>query len=150
LDKILVQDYVDGTFNVLRLRRFEASLLRATAYKGLGETLTPLVGRSRAETLAEGWVAKKSDIVEDVNKILTSAGLSMDTILAQTFSLKLNDIERIEHLIALGETRRNAALREIDRRRQTLAHKLRHAAQQLENDQIRLIESTSIDGTNMK
>jgi len=61
------------------------------------ETLAPLAGRLRAETLTEGWAARKSDVVEEVNKILTSAGLSMDTIMAQTFSLKLNDIERIEH-----------------------------------------------------
>ena len=122
----------------------------ANAYKGLTETLSPLVGRSQAETLAEGWAARTSDVVEEVNKILTSAGLTTDSILAQTFSLKVNDIERLEHMMALAEARRNATLREIDRHRQTLGQKLRRAAQQLEDGQFRVIEhTTSIDGGNV-
>lgn len=93
-----VRDIVDLTIDVLRLRRLKADLMKANAYKGLSETLTPLVGRSEADTLAKGWAARKPDVVEKVNKTLMSAGLSTDTILAQTFSLKLNDMEHIEHL----------------------------------------------------
>jgi len=150
IERILERDHVDHTSDVFRYRRFKANFMSATAYKGLAEALTPLVGGSQAETLAEGWAAKRSDVVEEVNKMLTSAGLSMDTIRAQTFSLNLNAIERIDHLIALAETRRNAALREIDRHRQTLAQKLRWAAQPLEDDQFRLIESKPIDQENVK
>jgi hypothetical protein len=69
---------------------------------------------------------------------------------AQTFSLKLNDIERMQHMMALAEARRNATLHEIDRHRQTLGRKLRRAAQQLEDGQFRVIEhTTSIDGGNV-
>jgi len=143
LENIWVRDVVDLTIGVLRLRRLKASLMKANEYKGLSETLAPLVGRSQAETLAEGWAARKSDVVEEVNKTLTSAGLTTDNILAQTFSLKVNDIERIEHMMALAEARRNATLREIDRHRQTLGQKLRRAAQQLEDGQFRVIEHTT-------
>jgi hypothetical protein len=151
-EDIWVRDVVDLTIEVLRLRRLKVNLMMTNAYKGLTETLSPLVGRMQAETLAEGWAARKSDVVDEVNKTLTSAGLSTDSILAQTFSLKLNDIERIEHMTALEEARRNATLREIDRHRQTLGQKLRRAAQQLEDGQFRVIESTpaSIDGTNVE
>ena len=149
-EDIWVRDVVDLTLAVFRLRRLTANLLKANEYKGLSETLAPLVGRSQAETLAEGWAARKPEVVEEVNKTLTSAGLTPDTILAQTFSLKLNDIERIEHMIALAEARRNATLHEIDRHRQTLGQKLRRAAQQLEDGQFRVIEhTTSIDGGNV-
>jgi hypothetical protein len=145
-EDIWVRDVVDLTLEVFRLRRLTANLMKATAYKGLSETLAPLVGRSQAESLAEGWAARKSDVVEEVNKTLTSAGLTTDSILAQTFSLKVNDLERIEHMMALAEARRNATLREIDRHRQTLGQKLRRAAQQLEDGQLRVIEhTTSID-----
>jgi len=151
-EDIWVRDFVELTFEVLRLRRLTANLIKANAHKGLSETLAPLVGWSQAETLAEGWAARKPDVVEEVNKTLTSAGLTTDNILAQTFSLKVNDIERIEHMIALAEARRNDTLREIDRHRQTLGQKLRRAAQQLEDGQFRVIESTpaSIDGTNVE
>ena len=141
---------MDLTLEVFRLRRLTANLIKANEYQGLRETLAPLVGRSQAETLAEGWAARKSDVIEEVNKTLTSAGLTNDTILAQTFSLKVNDIERIQNMIALAEARRNAILREIDRHRQTLGQKLRRAAQQIEDGEFRVIEhATSIDGTNV-
>jgi hypothetical protein len=140
LENIWVRDVVDLTIEVLRLRRLKVNLIMANAYKGLTEMLSPLVGHSQAETLAEGWAARKSDVVEEVNKILTSAGLTTDSILAQTFSLKVNDIECIEHMMALAEARRNGTLREIDRHRQTLGQKLRRAAQQLEDGQFRVIE----------
>ena len=141
---------MDLTLEVFRLRRLTANLIKANEYQGLRETLAPLVGRSQAETLAEGWAARKSDVIEEVNKTLTSAGLTNDSILAQTFSLKVNDIERIQNMIALAEARRNATLREIDRHRQTLGQKLRRAAQQIEDGEFRVIEhATSIDGTNV-
>jgi hypothetical protein len=149
IEEIWVRDILDLTIEVLRLRRLIANLMRANAYKGLSETLAPLVGRPQAETLGEGWAARKSDVVEEVNKTLKAAGLSMDNILAQTFALKVNEIERIEHMMALAEARRNAALHEIDRHRQTLGQKLRRAAQQLDEGQFRVIEhATSIDRTN--
>jgi len=148
-EDIWTRDIVDLTLEVFRLRRLTANLMKANAYKGLSETLAPLVGRSQAETLAEGWAARKSDVIEEVNKTLTSAGLTNDNIMAQTLSLKLNDIERLQHMIALAEARRNATLHEIDRHRQTLGQKLRRAAQQLEDGQFRVIEhTTSIDGGN--
>ena len=133
---------VDLTIEVLRLSSFEANLITVNAYKDFNETLAPLVGHSRAEILAEGWAAHKPEIVEEVNKALTSAGLSTDSILAQTLSHKLSDVERIKHMTALAETRRNATLREIDRHRQTLSEKLRRAPQKLEDSLFRLIEST--------
>jgi hypothetical protein len=149
-EDIWVRDVVDLTIEVLRLRRLKVNLMMTNAYKGLTETLSPLVGRMQAETLAEGWAARKSDVVEEVNKTLASAGLSTDSILAQTFCLKVNDIERIEHMMALAEMRRNSTLREIDRHRQTLGQRLRRVAQQLEDGQFRVIEhTTSIDGANV-
>jgi hypothetical protein len=146
LEEILVHDYGHEQIEMLRYRRLKAELIKVNAYKGLAETLVPLVGRSRAETLAEGWAAHKSDVVEEVDKILTSAGLSTDSILAQTFSVKLDDIERMEQLTTIAQARRNAVPREIDRHRQTLGQRLRRVPQQLEDNQSRLIESTPIHG----
>jgi hypothetical protein len=148
LEEIWVRDVVDLTFEVFRLRRLLASLMTANAHKGLRKILAPRVGRSDAETLAEAWAARKSDVAEAVDKALASADLSMDAIMAQTLSLKLDDIERIDHMTAIAEARRNATLREIDRHRETLGQKLRRAVPQLEDGQLRAIESASINGTN--
>jgi hypothetical protein len=147
LEDIWVRDLVDLTWDVFRLRRLKANVMMANAHKGLSEILAPLVGSSEAETLAEAWAARKSDVAKEVDKALASAGLGMDAVMVQTLSLKLDDIERIEHMIAIAEARRNTTLREIDRHRETLGEKLRRAVEQLEDRQLRMIESPSIDGT---
>jgi hypothetical protein len=41
----------------------------------------------------------------------------MDAVMAHALSLKLNDTERIDRMIATAEVRRNAILREVDRHR---------------------------------
>ncbi len=132
LERIWVHDFAYHTIAGLRLRRITRDLMTVNRYKGLAETLVPLVGRLRAETLADGWAAQKPDVVEEVNKTLASAGLNSDSILAQTFAVNLDQIEQLEQLIALSEARRNAVLHEIHRHRQTLAQTLRRAAQELE------------------
>jgi hypothetical protein len=147
LEEIWVRDLVDLTWDVVRLRRLKANVMMANAYKGLREILAPLVGCSDAETLAEAWAGRKSDVAEQVDKALATAGLSMDAVMAQTLCLKLDEVERIDRMIAIAEARRNTTLREIDRHRETLV-KLRRTVPQLEDSQLRMIESPSIDGTN--
>jgi hypothetical protein len=44
----------------------------------------------------------------------------MDAVMAQALSLKLDDIERIDRMIATAEGRRNAILREVDRHRTSM------------------------------
>ena len=51
-----------------------------------------------------------------IDDLLTDAGVSMDTFLTRVLGDKIDYIERIDRLTATAETRRNAALREIDRR----------------------------------
>jgi hypothetical protein len=150
LEDIWVRDLVDLTWDAFRLRRLKASVMTTNAHKGLSETLAPLVGGSDAQTLAEAWAARQSDVVEQVDKALGTAGLNMDAVMAQTLCLKLDEIERIDRMIAISEARRNTTLREIDRHRETLGQKLRRAMEQLEDRQLRMIESPSIDGTNAK
>jgi len=43
----------------------------------------------------------------------------MDAVMAQTLSISLDDIERIDRMIATAEVRRNAILREVDRQPST-------------------------------
>jgi hypothetical protein len=58
--------------------------------------------------------------IKRVDKLLASAGLTMDAVMAQALSLKLDDIERIDRMIATAEGRRNAILREVDRHRTSM------------------------------
>jgi hypothetical protein len=92
------------------------------------------------QALVADWTAREPEAIKRVDAILESAGLTMHSVMAQSLSIKLDDIERIDRMIALAEARRNAALREIEAHRENLSHKLRRAVQQVENGQFRAIE----------
>jgi hypothetical protein len=83
-----------------------------------------------------------------VEKILASANLSVDAILAETLSIKLDDIERIDRMIAIAEARRNSILREIDRHRGVLSQNLRRVIQGVDEGQLQAIEHTSVKEQN--
>ena len=68
----------------------------------------------------------------------------MDAVMAQTLSLKLDDLERIERMIAVAEARRNIILREIEWHRAMLSQMLRRAVRQVEDGQLRVIENDSV------
>jgi hypothetical protein len=58
----------------------------------------------------------------------------METFMPSAFREIIDHIERIDRLTAIAETRRNAALREIDRRNAVLGEALRQRMQQIEDD----------------
>ncbi len=147
VERVLAYDFVLYQWELSRERIFLANLMRANQYKGLCEVLAPLMGLLQAKTLSEGWFARKPDAMEEVNKVLTSAGLSMDTVRAQTFSVELGVIERMNRMIEIKQRRRDSSLREVFRHRETLGQTLRRAVQQLEEGQLRVVDSPSLDGT---
>jgi hypothetical protein len=69
-----------------------------------------------------------------VHKLLADAGVSMDSFMTKVLGDKIDYIERIDRLTAIAETRRNAALREIDRRRAVLGQTLRRSVHEIEHD----------------
>ena len=142
-EEIWVRDLVDLVWEALRLRRLKANLMTATAYSGLEQILKPLVGFMEEGKLAKAWAARDQGAIKRVDKLLASAGLTMDAVMAQTLSISLDDIERIDRMIATAEVRRNAILREVDRHRTTWGQELRRAAQQAEEGGFKLIEAQS-------
>ena len=67
-------------------------------------------------------------------------------IMADGLTANIDQIERIDRLISIAETRRNASLREIDRRRSVLANALRRNMQQVEEGEFEVIETTRAEG----
>jgi hypothetical protein len=90
----------------------------------------------KADRLAQGYLRRKPGAIRLVDKLLARAGLSIDTIMAEALADELDNIERIDRLTAIAETRRNAALREIDRRRAALGERLRRHVQEVEAEVI--------------
>jgi hypothetical protein len=120
IEEIYVRDFVDCEWDVRRYRRLKNALMAATAYEGLRKVLEPISFEGWLD-LVEAWAARKPEAVEEVDRRLAAAGLTIDAVMAQTLC---------EHLDA--EVRRNAALCEIERHRATLAVRLRQTVQQID------------------
>lgn len=134
-DEMWVRDVVDLTWETRRLRRLKAHLLTCAMRDQLSLILEPIniveEGSDRelsAHEIAELWAARDPRAIEEVNEQLSSKGLTLEHIAALALSARIEDFERIDRMIMNAEARRNAALRELERHRETLARALRQTS----------------------
>jgi hypothetical protein len=162
-EEIWVREIVDLIWESLRWRRHLVGFLATAIPKTLERILKPLAqnqpeaGSGRGSfidrlhaaeaslkggsTLVTDWAAGDPTAIERVNKLLASAGLTMDNVIAQTTASELEKIERFNRLIASAEWRRNTLLREIDRRRASFAQKVRSEIHRIEDAEFKTIEA---------
>lgn len=95
----------------------------------------------KAEEIARDYARHKPSALKLVDRLLAEAGVKMDDLVVEQFGTELQFIESIDRLITIAETRRNASLREIDRRRATFGAAVRRSVQQIEQDNVKLIET---------
>jgi len=139
-EEIWVRDMADLVWEGLRLRRLKASLMRAAAHQGLENILKPLVGPTDAAMLASNWASRDPDAIKEVEQIFASAGLTIDTVMAETLSIRLSDFERIDRMIAMVGVRRDAVLREVERHRAVFAQTLRRAGDNAEDAEFKVVD----------
>ncbi len=166
IEEIWVREFVDLSWENLRWRRSLARLLDAALPKVLEEILQPLLhdqlsaaprGKSfvsriqaayeeqsghcdQVHNLMRRWAQRDPGAIKQVDDLLVSAQLSMDHVVAQVVVHELPNVERFNRLIASTEWRRNALLREIERRRADFGRKLRHEVDQIEDADIKAVE----------
>ena len=120
---------------------------------GIGLNMDTSPGRVRrrckAKELVQEYVRREPDAVTLVHELLTDAGVSMDGLMADALAEKLDDIERIDRLTTIAESRRNASLHEIERRRAVLGETLRRSVQEIEDGEFEVIETTPAQGKNV-
>ena len=95
----------------------------------------------KAEEFAQEYLQRKPGAIKLIDKLLAGAGSSIDALIVQALPMELDKIERIDRLITVAETRRNAMLREIDRRRAVLGEALRRQVQEVEGE-FEVVEKT--------
>jgi hypothetical protein len=118
---------------------------------GINVDMDDILDRARgrkAKELVQEYARHEPDAVTLVHEILTGAGVSMDAFMAKALAEKLDDIERIDRLTTIAESRRNASLHEIDRRRAVLGETLRRSVQEIEDGEFEVIETTPAKGKN--
>ena len=114
----------------------------------MDQVLDDAKGR-KAKELVQEYVRREPDAVTLVDGLLTDPGVSMDGFMARSLRKKLDDIERIDRLITTAESRRDASLREIERRRAFLGETLRRSVQEIEDGEFEVIEQTPAEGENV-
>jgi hypothetical protein len=137
-EQIWTRDIVDHEWNILRLRRLWAGLFTATQLQGLANVLRSLTSKdilgvdySKVELLALKFTLHHTEAVKEVKGLLETARMPWEAVLAQTMTFKAETFERIDRMCMTAEARRDAALREIDRRRTSFGERVRRALDQL-------------------
>jgi hypothetical protein len=128
LEEILVRDFVDLTWEIRRMRRLKAGFLTSVQSHGVQRVLTEILSYDEGRSaLADAWAARDPQAIKQVDDLLSAKGLSMDLAVARALASNIGPFERIDAMISNLEARRNAALRELERRRASLALALRRA-----------------------
>jgi hypothetical protein len=129
----------------------EANNKLAEVLSSIGQDTDMVLEDARAEKakeLMQEYVRGEPDAMTLIHKLFTNAGVGMDKFMADALAVNLDDIERIDHLTTIAESRRNSSLREIDRRRAVLGQTLRRRVQEIEDAEFRVIETTPANREN--
>jgi hypothetical protein len=140
IEEIWVHDIVDLVWEILRLRRLKVALLSSSVGRGLRKLYYDRDKILGIDSLIARWSAGEPAAVKEVEKILKDNRLTMDAVMAHSFVACLDEIERIDIAISRAEARRNAAQREIERRRSVFGQTLQRAVQQIEHDAVVPVE----------
>jgi hypothetical protein len=148
IEEFLTRDLVDLTWEIFRLRRLKAALLRAAASKGVHRILSTTgydlgfkVGSS--EEFAAEWASGNADRRREFDEMLRKANFTVGEVMAEAFAEIIDSFERIDRMLASAEARRNNALREIDRHREALGAAMRRAIDEAEDAEFRDAETGS-------
>lgn len=142
LEEIWLRDILDLQWEVLRMRRLKALLLNNNSPAGLDSLLYRRVTHQTRQTLVEAWGRGDKAAIQEIVEILHQRGLSMDDVDSHTLLKTLEPLERIDRMVTQAEGRRNNALREIERSRESAARRLQTA---LSEEDGRLISNEALE-----
>ena len=96
----------------------------------------------KAKELLQEYGRREPETVRLIGELLTAAGESMDSFMAEALTEQLEYFERIDRLTTIAEDRRNGMLAEIERRRAVFGATLRRNVQEIEEAEFKVLETT--------
>ena len=128
LEVVWLQDFIDYTWEAQRLKRIKAALIEAEKCNAV-EHLIRIFAHSNmailSSPLSKEWSRGEQETVESVEALLDEHGLSGASVMAKAVEGCLETLERIDKLIMSYDYRRDAAIRELEKRRDHLAKRAR-------------------------
>jgi hypothetical protein len=103
---------------------------------------------SKAKELVQHYVRRKPGALRLIHRLLAEAGTSIDALMAEALVNELDDVERIDHLAAMAEKRRDETLREMYRLRSSLGERVRRSVQEIEDADYSVIQPSPAKGEN--
>ena len=147
IEDLLTRDVIDLSWEVLRLRRLKAGLLRGATSSGISQVMYRLgYEEESAGELAANWAAGKKAAQKKVAAALQKAQLTMEDVMAETLEGKIDSFERFDRLLASLEARRNNARREIERHRAALGAAVRQAIDEVQDAEFRDVDTGEVGG----
>ena len=147
IEQLWVRDIVDHTWDLFRWRTLKVRLIAEAVLSKLESVLrriiyptsNPTDSAPYIEDLVAKWAKRNPAAIKKVDKLLTKAGKTLQDVQASAVARILENIERLDQLAALAECRRNAALREIARHRESFAEKLREKIEAVEDAEFEVV-----------
>lgn len=144
IEAIWVRDLVDNIWEARRLKRWRAQILKHGKMRAVEEMIHEGcrveigalnfnigIGLEDPAGLAAGWITGDKAKAARVNELFALGGFTEESVEARAFLLNLPEIERIDRMRAAVDQRRDALLREIERRRSTRAQQLRQFSEEI-------------------
>ena len=130
---LLVRDIADLSWEILRLRRVIASVLKISFREALADVFANVLPRrsltpnsdtmindfSKAAALADAWYAGPGQ-QEKAKSALAKYGLDAQAVVGQAFILRCDELEKMERMLAAAEIRRSAIIRMFNESRAML------------------------------
>lgn len=127
IEYIYTRDVAILTFEINRLQRHKVDIVKAAQPDAVNRLLNVAVSRLNPHDVSRGWALGDAQATSQVNDVLKKRGLKREAITAKAIELKLNELQKLEEMVARHEGRRFAIFREIDRRRDGFKRRLQEA-----------------------
>jgi hypothetical protein len=151
VEEIGVLDYIELTWEIIRLRNYKTAILNSAFTSALQDLLRELLGhlgyeyleaKELAENTAKRWHTNKQTR-KWAERVLKQFQLDHSAIEARAYINQSDAIEHIDKLLAAAESRRNKVLRFIAEYRQSLASSLEKTTNRIIDSQVLAIEHVS-------
>jgi hypothetical protein len=163
-DQIWVRDFVDYDRGASLVRRVKAKCFNDAAQNLLKNEILHCTRKEAedieadwsqdefeadpeeqaANELARRWIAGDESAKNEMRKIFAKAGRDVEEVIADVtvmaFQNTMKDVEAFDRMIMIAESRRNAAVREMDRHRAMLSLQSRRTSEQIHDAEFKVIE----------
>ncbi len=137
IETVWLQDFIDYTWEAQRLKRMKGALIEAEkckATEGLIRFFADDNLANEAKSLSKEWSRGEQETVEYVEALFKEHGISGATVMAKAVVGCLETLESLDKLIGFYDYRRDAALRELEKRRDSLTKRAREFGEAMVTD----------------